>query len=48
MSFHTEGAIESVHTNGVSGIKQAEFTENVRAYFPQGQSKLSLIIGCLH
>ena len=33
-----EGAIESFH------IKQVEFRENVRAFFPQGQSKLSAII----
>ena len=31
----TEGTIESVH------IKRVEFRENVRAFFPQGQSKLS-------
>ena len=31
------GAIESVR------IKQVEFRENVRAFFPQGQSKLSVI-----
>ena len=33
----TEWAIESVP------IKRIEFTENVRAYFPQGQGKLSVI-----
>jgi len=37
----TEGAIESVR------IKQVEFIENVRAFFPQGQSKLSIIM-CLY
>ena len=30
----TEGAMESVR------IKRVEFRENVRAFFPQGQSKL--------
>ena len=35
-----EGAIESFH------IKQVEFRENVRAFFPQGQSKLSVIMRC--
>jgi len=36
----TEGAIESVR------IKCIEFKENVRAFFPQGRSKLSIIIRC--
>ena len=27
-------------------IKQVEFRENVRAFFPQGQSKLSVIMRC--
>ena len=36
----TEGTIESVH------IKQVEFRENVWAFFPRGQSKLSIITGC--
>ena len=35
-----EGVIESVR------IKRVGFRENVRAFFPQGQSKLSLIMGC--
>ena len=34
------GAIESVH------IKWVEFIENLRAFFPQGQRKLSVIIRC--
>ena len=36
----TEGAIESVR------IMWVEFRENVRAFFPQGQSKLSVIMRC--
>ena len=40
------GAIESVHTYEVSQcIKWVEFRENVRASFPQGRRKLSVIIG---
>ena len=37
-SFHTDidGAMESVR------IKRDEFVEKVRAFFPQGQSKLSV------
>lgn len=34
------GTIESVH------IKWVEFIENLRAFFPQGQRKLSVIIRC--
>ena len=34
------GAIESVR------IKWVEFIENLRAFFPQGQRKLSVIIRC--
>ena len=37
----TEGVIESVR------IKWVEFRENARAFFPQGQSKLSVIMRCL-
>ena len=37
----TEGAIESVCINGVSVL--VDFRENVRAFFSQGQSKLSAI-----
>ena len=36
----TEGAMESVR------FKRVEFRENVRAFFPQGQSKLSVIMRC--
>ena len=35
VSADTEGAIESVR------IKRIEFRENVRAFFPQGQTKLA-------
>ena len=35
-----EGVIESVL------IKRVEVRENVRAFFPQGQSKLSVIMRC--
>ena len=38
----TEAAIESVH------IKWVEFRENVRAFFSQGQNKLSVIMMCLY
>ena len=38
----TEGPIESVR------IKRVEFRENVKAFFPQGQSKLSVIMRCLY
>ena len=38
----TEGDIESVRVNRV------EFRENVGAFFPQGQSKLSVIMRCLY
>ena len=38
-------AIESVHTDESSQcIKWVEFRENVRASFPQGQRKLSVIM----
>ena len=40
----TEGAIENVHINGGVRIKRVDFRENVRAFFPQGQSKLSIIM----
>ena len=36
----TGGATESVC------IKQVEWGENVRAFFPQGQSELSVIMRC--
>ena len=35
-----EGAIESFH------IKRVEFRENVRAFFPQEQRKLLVIVRC--
>ena len=38
----TEGTIQSVCINRVH-IKRIEFRENVRAFFPQGESKLSKI-----
>ena len=38
----TEGSIESVH------IKWVEFRENVTAFFPQGQTELSVIMRCLY
>ena len=37
----TEGAIESVRIDGVS-----VFRENIRVFFSQGQSKLSVILMC--
>ena len=36
----TKGPIESVHIKGV------EFREAARAFFPQGKSKLSVIMRC--
>ena len=42
----TERAIESVPVKRGVRIKLVEFNENVRAFFPQGQSKLSVIIRC--
>ena len=43
----TEGFIESIRVTGVSVFqKRVEFRENVEAFFPQGQSKLSVIIDC--
>ena len=42
VSTDIEGVIESAR------IKQIKFTENVRAFFPQRQSKLSLIMRCPH
>ena len=40
----TEGVIENVRINGAVSIKRVEFRENERAFFPQGQSKLSIIV----
>ena len=42
----TEGVIESVHINLLSALSEVEFRENVRAFFPQGQSKLSVTMRC--
>ena len=43
----TEGAIESVCIYVVSVLSgSVEFKENVRALFPQGQRRLSLIMRC--
>ena len=40
-------AIES-DIRGESGVRinRVEFRENVRTFFPQGQSKLSVLSGC--
>ena len=35
-----------VRFNGVSVVSGVEFRENVRAFFPQGQSELSVRTGC--
>ena len=42
VNTETEGAIERVC------IKQVEFREYVRIFFPQGQRKLSIIMRCLY
>ena len=45
----TEGAIESIRINGRGvRIKRVEFRGSVSAFFPQGRSKLSLIMRCPH
>ena len=41
-----EGAIESFRINRVSLLSGSNLRKNVRAFFPQGQSKLSLIMRC--
>ena len=41
----TEETRESVCIKG-GIIKWIEFRENVRAFFPQGQNKLSVIVRC--
>ena len=41
-----EGAIESVRINGVSVLGGPRIRENVRALFPPGKNKLSLIMMC--
>ena len=45
----TEGTIKSVRINELGvRIKRVEFRENVRAFFPKEQSKLSVIMRCLY
>ena len=39
--------VERLYYLGVH-TKLVEFTENARVFFPQGQSKLSLIMRCLY
>ena len=41
-----EGGIEIVRINGVSVLSGLNLEKNVRAFFPQGQTKLSLIMKC--
>ena len=44
----TEGTMEKgPYKRGVR-IKPVEFRENIRAFFPQGQSKLSIKMRCLY
>ena len=40
------GGIESVRINGVCPYKAGRILKNEWAFFPQGQSKLSVIIEC--
>ena len=40
----TEGVVESVHINRVSPFREIV----IRVIFAQGQSELSLIMGCLY
>ena len=42
----TEGAIESVHINGVSLLSGLNLKKNARTFLPQRQSKLSVIMMC--
>jgi len=42
----TEGAIEIARIKGGAHIKRVEIRETVRAFFPQGHSKLSVLSGC--
>ena len=44
----TEGAIESVHINGVSLLSGLNLKKNVRTFLPQRQSKLSVIMMCAY
>ena len=40
----TEGATENVRSNKMSILSElVEFRENVKGFFPQGESKLSII-----
>ena len=41
-----EGGIDSVLINGVSVLSGMNFKENARAFFPQGQGKVSVIMRC--
>ena len=40
----TEGTIENVGINKVSILRRLSLDKNVRAFFPRGQSKLSIIM----
>ena len=40
------GGIESIGINRVSVLNRLNFRENVRDFYPQGQSKLSVIMRC--
>ena len=42
----TERAIEGVAVKRGVSIKRVEFRENVRAFFPQVRSKLSVVMRC--
>ena len=42
----TEGVIESARINGGVSIKRVEFRDNVMAFLPHGQRKLSVIMKC--
>ena len=42
----TEKAIEGVAVKRGVSIKRVEFRENVRAFFPQVRSKLSVVMRC--
>ena len=40
----TDGVIESVHINLLSALSEVKFRENVRAFFPQGQSRENVLV----
>ena len=42
----TEEAIESVHINGVPTLSGLNLEKILSSFFPQGQSKLSVVIWC--